>query len=111
MPNSPQIRIRLPPHLCPLADNVHLIIDQVRKALYADLTEAELNKCKMGTIINLVDNVMFRRLWEGDFHIVSCCEAGACMTLERCSRRACAPARGNTSHAYTGVWRRRRLPW
>ena len=56
-------------------DNVHLIIDQVRKALYKDMEPEQMREIKMGTILTLVENPMFRRLWEDDFDIVSCCEA------------------------------------
>ena len=39
-------------------DNVHMIIDQVRKAMDGK----EHNGFKMGTILGLVENRMFRRM-------------------------------------------------
>jgi len=58
-------------------DNVHLIIDQVRKACgFKNDFDAEGNEgdCNltMGTLITLVENKMFRRLWQDDFEVVSC---------------------------------------
>ena len=51
-------------------DNVHLIIDQVRKAMKGKKEDG----FRMGTILALVENPMFRRLWDQDFDIVSCAE-------------------------------------
>ena len=48
-------------------DNVHRTIDQCRKVLYRDGKATG----KMGSILTMVDNAMFRRLWDDDFHIVS----------------------------------------
>ena len=50
-------------------DNVHLIIDQVRKALQTTSTNGGF---KMGTVLTLAENSMFRQLWERDFRVVSC---------------------------------------
>lgn len=51
-------------------DNVHLIIDQVRKAL--EKHDVDYRGFCMGTVVTLVENVMFRKLWSDDFHVVSC---------------------------------------
>ncbi len=55
-------------------DNVHLIIDQCRKALdkATDGVVDGADTVTMGTILTLVENVMFRRLWQKDFKVVSC---------------------------------------
>jgi len=74
-------------------DNVHMIIDQVRQVFKedADVVERaqvagnpyggqkrqmtdETNE-KAGTILSLVENVMFRKLWRDDFHVLSCEES------------------------------------
>jgi hypothetical protein len=51
-------------------DNVHLIIDQVRKTLEAH--KVDNSTFFMGTVVTLRENVMFRKLWSGDFHVISC---------------------------------------
>lgn len=55
-------------------DNVHLIIDQVRKALAGlrDCHGEALGSFSMGTIVPLVESPMFRKLWEKDFRVVAC---------------------------------------
>ena len=53
-------------------DNVHLIIDQVRKALPPD---ARGEGFHMGTVVTLVENAMFRKLWANDFKVVACAES------------------------------------
>jgi len=48
-------------------DNVHKIIDDVRKVLYVD---GELpNGNKLGTILTMTENKMFTRLWDQDFEV------------------------------------------
>ena len=47
---------------------VHLVIDQVRKALRGKVDDG----FRMGTVLSLVENAMFRQLWARDFHVVSC---------------------------------------
>jgi len=49
-------------------DNVQMIIDQVRKVTY---TQDGESKCKMGTVMTLVENPLFTKLWDRDFHVVS----------------------------------------
>lgn len=51
-------------------DNVHLIIDQVRKTL--ERHHVDLKSFYMGTVVTLRENVMFRKLWSDDFRVVSC---------------------------------------
>lgn len=51
-------------------DNVHVIIDQVKKTLEAH--QVDYKKFMMGTVVTLVENAMFRKLWSDDFHVVSC---------------------------------------
>lgn len=49
-------------------DNVHKIIDDCRKVLY---DEDHKPKDHMGTILTMIENPMFRRLWDQDFDIHS----------------------------------------
>jgi len=48
-------------------DNLHRIIDQCRKVL----DTGEGIKFKMGTVLSLVENKVFRRLWDQDFNVIS----------------------------------------
>mmetsp|Transcript_23739 Transcript_23739/g.43015 ORF Transcript_23739/g.43015 Transcript_23739/m.43015 type:complete len:521 (+) Transcript_23739:50-1612(+) len=48
-------------------DNLHQISDQCRKQFYKDGQPQK----KMGTILTLVENKMFRRLWDPDFVVQS----------------------------------------
>lgn len=49
-------------------DNVHVIIDDVRKAMMGKDTR----EFRMGTVVTLVENEMFRKLWEKDFRVLAC---------------------------------------
>jgi hypothetical protein len=49
-------------------DNVHKIIDDVRKVLYVDGKPPKEN---FGTILTMTHNKMFNRLWDQDFYITS----------------------------------------
>ena len=49
-------------------DNVHTIIDQIRKVLYIDDKNTKDN---FGTILTMTENKMFNRLWDQDFDIHS----------------------------------------
>ena len=54
-------------------DNVHLIIDHVRKAM----TGKDTDGFKMGTVVTLVENAMFRKLWDRDFRVLACGDSWA----------------------------------
>ena len=69
-------------------DNVHLIIDQVRKVVHGtdpqvllkqqmkSMTDVEqAGAFMMGTVVTLVENSMFRKLWDQDFAVVSCADS------------------------------------
>ena len=81
---------------CSMADdNIHLIVDAVRKALdFADgkndMDQATSGRAvgyrkglkdgqsfSMGTILSMVENRMFRQLWSNDFTVVSCADSWA----------------------------------
>lgn len=47
-------------------DNVHKVIDDVRKVLYED---GKPTGHKLGTILSMTENKMFNRLWDQDFHL------------------------------------------
>lgn len=49
-------------------DNVHKIIDDIRKVLYEN---GEPTDQKFGTILSMTENKMFNRLWDQDFHLQS----------------------------------------
>ena len=49
-------------------DNVHKIIDDVRKVTYTDGNPPE---SKLGTILKMTENKMFTRLWDNDFLVHS----------------------------------------
>lgn len=51
-------------------DNVHKIIDDVKKVLYVN-KEPPTDGSKLGTILNPIENKMFDRLWDQDFHLQS----------------------------------------
>jgi len=50
-------------------DNVHQILDTVRKVTYKD---GKRDKGTMGTVVSLVENKMFRKQWDQDFTVLSC---------------------------------------
>ena len=52
-------------------ENLHTIIDQVRKVTYEDGRP----RCRVGSVFTLVENPMFRKLWQDDFNVVSCADA------------------------------------
>ena len=49
-------------------DNVHKIIDDVRKVTYTDGNPPE---SKLGTSLKMTENKMFTHLWDKDFHVHS----------------------------------------
>lgn len=49
-------------------DNVHKVIDDVRKVTYVDGNPPE---SKFGTILTMTENKMFNRLWDQDFDVHS----------------------------------------
>eukprot|EP00573_Skeletonema_grethae_P009645 CAMPEP_0201694616 /NCGR_PEP_ID=MMETSP0578-20130828/6805_1 /ASSEMBLY_ACC=CAM_ASM_000663 /TAXON_ID=267565 /ORGANISM="Skeletonema grethea, Strain CCMP 1804" /LENGTH=474 /DNA_ID=CAMNT_0048180311 /DNA_START=63 /DNA_END=1487 /DNA_ORIENTATION=- len=49
-------------------DNVHKIIDDMRKVVYVD---GQPHDQKFGTILTMTENKMFNRLWDQDFHLQS----------------------------------------
>eukprot|EP00574_Skeletonema_japonicum_P006793 CAMPEP_0201717054 /NCGR_PEP_ID=MMETSP0593-20130828/2895_1 /ASSEMBLY_ACC=CAM_ASM_000672 /TAXON_ID=267983 /ORGANISM="Skeletonema japonicum, Strain CCMP2506" /LENGTH=443 /DNA_ID=CAMNT_0048207019 /DNA_START=41 /DNA_END=1372 /DNA_ORIENTATION=- len=49
-------------------DNVHKVIDDMRKVVYED---GEPDVHKFGTILSMTENKMFNRLWDQDFHLQS----------------------------------------
>ncbi len=50
-------------------DNVHKVIDDVRKVLYVDGEPPENGS--LGTILSMTENDMFTRLWDQDFHVIA----------------------------------------
>ena len=61
-------------------DNVHLIVDEVRKVLAFHEEGRETGSkgsniskgFSMGTVVSLVENAMFRKLWDQDFTVLAC---------------------------------------
>lgn len=51
-------------------DNVHKVIDDVRKVLYVDDQHNDQEN-KLGTILTMTENKLFNRLWDEDFNVVS----------------------------------------
>mmetsp|Transcript_2710 Transcript_2710/g.6460 ORF Transcript_2710/g.6460 Transcript_2710/m.6460 type:complete len:447 (-) Transcript_2710:1978-3318(-) len=50
-------------------DNVHKIIDDVKKVVKGD--DSKMVDIKLGTILSMTENKMFTRLWDQDFHLQS----------------------------------------
>ena len=48
-------------------ENVHIIIDDVRRSVGGE--SGNDDEYKMGTVITLVENEMFRSLWQADFQV------------------------------------------
>ena len=78
-------------------DNVHVMIDQVRKQLYVNGDEAD---GLMGTIFTMTENMMFRELWERNFSVVAMGDSwdDNPAWIHDCSERQHPPAR-HRSHA------------
>jgi len=51
-------------------DNVHKVIDDVRKSVYGE-NGHPVGNSKLGTVLTMTENKMFNRLWDQDFHIQS----------------------------------------